>query len=198
MSIENTQDPASAELSGLLLLATGDIEAVIGAQEKAGQRQLVHSDRLPADLNGDSQSDFEALGFQLGDPDPADPMFRPATLPAGWRKEGSEHDMWSYVVDELGRRRVGVFYKAAFYDRKAHMNIKSLRAYVTECVYNGTPIVTDATWATRQAVAEAATKEAAYEEEKRQFWAERDDTKYAAEHEAERDKYQAITDAHTD
>lgn len=198
MSIENTQDPASRELSALLLVATGDIEAVIGAQEKAGQRQLVHSDRLPADLNGDERADFEALGFQLGDPDPADPLFLPATLPDGWRKEDAAHDMWSYVVDELGRRRVGVFYKAAFYDRKAHMNIKSVRAYITECAYNGTPIVADDTWATRQAVAEAAAKEAAYAEEQRQFWADRDDSEYVAQYTAERDKYQAIADAHTD
>lgn len=91
----------------------------IEEMESAGQRQLVNSDRLPTDGSDDPR--FAELGFTFGDPDPKDPMFRPATLPAGWRREGSDHAMWSYILDERGIRRVAIFYKAAFYDRRAKM-----------------------------------------------------------------------------
>jgi hypothetical protein len=203
--IENTSSPASLDLTAMLLLATGDTTAVIEAQEKTGQTQLVHSDRLPAEL-GSPRNEFEALGFAFGDPDPRDPMFAPATLPAGWTKQGSDHDMWSYVVDQLGRRRVGVFYKAAFYDRKADMHIVGLSAYVSECVYEGRDIVTDEVWATRQAVAEAARGRAAQAQERVNDWtriAERNgadatSAKYIAEYTAERDKYTALAARYTD
>lgn len=199
MSIENTQDPDSMELTGLLLLATGDTDAVIGAQERAGQAQLVHSDRLPTDLHGD-RADFEAVGFALGEPDPSDPMFAPATLPAGWKREGSDHAMWSYIVDQLGRRRVGVFYKAAFYDRSAHMALTTVYGYVGDCAYDNKPIVLDEEWATREAVHEACLARAKYAEEHVEQWKGIADRrgedemsrKYIAEYTADRDKYEAL------
>lgn len=152
------QDPNGADALMFLAhgLTTGSPAGFIEAQEKAGQRQLVHSDRLPTDLNGDSQADFEALGFTFGDPDPADPMFRPATLPDGWSRQSSDHAMWSYIVDQLGRRRVGVFYKAAFYDRSAHMNLTSVYSYLSECRYDGKDVVPDDAWATPVAIVAAA------------------------------------------
>ncbi len=195
MSIENTQDPHSMDLTAMLLVATGDADAVIGNQERAGQHQLVHSDRLPTDLYS-PREEFEALGFTFGDPDPSDPMFAPATLPEGWTREGSEHAMWSYIVDQHGRRRASIFYKAAFYDRSAHIGLTALGGYLSTCVYNNTPVVTDDSWATREAVAEAATKAAEYAEEKRQFWADHDNAEYVADYTAQRDKYQAIADEH--
>lgn len=195
MTIENTQDPNSMDLTAMLLLATGDTDTVIRNQEHAGQRQLVHSTFLPTELRS-PREEFEALGFTFGEPDPHDPLFTPTTLPDGWKKEGSDHDMWSYVVDQHGRRRVGVFYKAAFYDRRADMHVIGLRGYVNSCVYDGKPIVTDDTWATREAVADAAVKAAAYAEEQRQFWAGHDDAEYVAQYTAERDKYRAVADAH--
>lgn len=70
--------------------------------EAAGQQQLVASTQIPTR----GSDDLAALGFELGDVDPSDPMFRDATLPAGWKKQGSDHAMWSYIVDSLGRRRV--------------------------------------------------------------------------------------------
>ncbi len=154
--IENTNNPAARDdfLLGALLGQTND--QLIGAQEARGQQQLVHSDRLPTELR-DDRAAFEALGFVFGTPDADDPLFTPATLPDGWTREAADdHDMWSYVVDTLGRRRVAVFYKAAFYDRRADMHIVSVREYVSSQVYRERPIVTDDTWATPQAVVDAA------------------------------------------
>jgi hypothetical protein len=40
--------------------------------------------------------------------------------------------MWSYLVDEKGRERAAIFYKAAFYDRDAHISITSRYSYSVE------------------------------------------------------------------
>jgi len=154
-------DPNSPDL--LLLLATGmstgSPSDFIYAQERAGQRQLVNSAMLPTDVRDDDKQRLADMGVALGDPDPADPLFAPATLPDGWAKQASDHDMWSYVIDHLGRRRIAVFYKAAFYDRKAHMRLVSLSEYVSAHAHGESAIVLDTdggTWATAETVAEAA------------------------------------------
>ncbi len=160
MSIDNTakrmQEDPDEQQSFLLAesVVTGSPSSFIERQERDGQRQLVNSDRLPTEIIGAAQAEFEALGFTFGEPDPDDPLFRPATLPEGWKREGSDHDMWSYVVDPIGRRRAGVFYKAAFYDRRAHMDLVSLGWYITCAVeYDAGPIIFDDEWASRKAVA---------------------------------------------
>lgn len=154
MTAPDSPDPLLLLATGM---ATGNADEFITHQEKAGQRQLVASQSLPTDTHG-TDREFEALGFVFGEPDPRDPMFRPTTLPAGWSKRGSDHDMWSYVVDEHGRDRVSVFYKAAFYDRCAHMSLVSVGGYLSACVYEGWPVVADEVWATPAAVREAALK----------------------------------------
>lgn len=103
---------------------TGDPTKAVTEMEAQGQHQLVTSEVLPTDLNGDKKEDFIALGFKFGDVVSGDPLFQKVELPNGWKKEGSGHDMWSSVIDDKGRERVVIFYKAAFYDRSAHMNIR--------------------------------------------------------------------------
>lgn len=119
--IEDTskRDPG-IHLDGLL--AAGN-DGYIMNMEAQGQRQLVNSTVLPVEIQG-AFVDWEAHGFVFGDPVADDPLFREVTLPEGWRKEPSDHDMWSYVVDAAGVRRVAVFYKAAFYDRRAFMRLE--------------------------------------------------------------------------
>jgi hypothetical protein len=120
--------------------AAGDY---ITGMEKAGQRQLVNSDRLPTHVSGGTDDELIALGFTFGAPDPADPLFRPATLPVGWRREASDHAMWSYLLDERGIRRVVVFYNAAFYDRDAFMSVVNVGNHLAmHAIYgNGPPHV---------------------------------------------------------
>jgi hypothetical protein len=167
---ENMKDPAHSLLFFAASLAPGGSDRAIEEQERAGQTQLVSSDRLPTQLNAGTDADFEALGFVFGEPDPADPLFRPAQVPDGWTKEGADHDMGSYVVDQHGRRRVTVFYKAAFYDRRAHMTLHSIHWYVTSCVRQDTPIVTDDTWATPATVAAALRTAAAHAKKDADDW----------------------------
>ncbi|MFE9737321.1 hypothetical protein [Streptomyces sp. NPDC006477] len=189
--IENTSSPAARDafLFGALLGQTND--ALIGAQEARGQQQLVHSDRLPTELR-DDRAAFEALGFTFGTPDADDPLFTPTTVPDGWTREAADdHDMWSYVVDTLGRRRVAVFYKSAFYDRRADMHIVSVREYVDSQVDRGRPIVADGSWATPQAVIEVAQARMDDCTDHLATWA-KDNVTVAARLRAERAQYAAL------
>lgn len=146
---ENTSKTWSPEMLLLTALSEGGTDSYITGMEAAGQRQLIESTSLPTDTS-DSDADFVAVGFAFGEPDPGDPIFRPATLPEGWGRKGSDHSMWSYLVDEHGRRRVSVFYKAAFYDRSAFMRLKTVYSYVSELVDADELPVYDDTWCTRE------------------------------------------------
>jgi hypothetical protein len=127
-------------LAGMLSEGTS---GYIEGMEAAGQRQLVASTTLPADA---PWAELEALGFTRGEK--VDDLFVRATLPGGWRKEGSDHAMWSYVLDERGIRRVAVFYKAAFYDRRAFASIHNVgRAASTDALYADGPAALPPEWA---------------------------------------------------
>lgn len=100
-----------------LVTASGGIEA----QEAQGQRQLVGSTQLPVKGNHDPK--FAEMGIIFGASTPDDPLFCEATLPAGWSKRATDHSMWSEIVDEIGKVRASIFYKAAFYDRDAFIRV---------------------------------------------------------------------------
>ena len=117
MSVTNTSTDTTSIALAAMLGASGIIEA----QEAQGQRELVKSSLLPAEFR--HRAAFERLGFTFGEPVAGDSLFVNATLPPGWTRQGSDHAMWSYLLDDKGRRRVSVFYKAAFYDRSAHMGL---------------------------------------------------------------------------
>lgn len=102
----------------------GQDPKAIEAQEARGQDQLVNSSQLPVNIRGDKAS-LEAAGVQFGEPLKGDPLFCNATLPAGWEKRPTDHSMWSELLDEQGNRRALIFYKAAFYDRDAFMNVEA-------------------------------------------------------------------------
>ncbi len=119
-----TKDKADAARVLAEFVALGTDRAV-ERQESMGQKQLVASDLLPRRIVGAERSDFERLGFVFGAPVDGDPLFVHATLPAGWKKVGGAHPMCSEILDEQGRKRVSVFYKAAFYDRDANMSLEA-------------------------------------------------------------------------
>lgn len=108
--------------------ARGDLENAriagtpggIEAQEAAGQAQMVQSQQLPKEKLLKYQEQLEAMGFKFGKN--IDDVFIEVTLPAGWCKKGTDYNMWSDLLDDKGRRRAGIFYKAAFYDRNGCMH----------------------------------------------------------------------------
>lgn len=121
-AVPNTR---SRDESLMMLLdgaATRDPSGAIERQEARGQRDLVASDVLPTEIDPRSKAALEAAGVVFGEAVEGDPLFSYVTLPAGWKKSGTDHAMWSDLLDDQGRKRAGIFYKAASYDRAAHMS----------------------------------------------------------------------------
>jgi len=94
----------------------------IEAQEKRGQQELVNSAQLPVKCPPDLKAKLTAAGVVFGSGTPGDSLFCSATLPKGWKKVGTDHDMWSHLVDDKGVKQAMIFYKAAFYDRDAFLS----------------------------------------------------------------------------
>lgn len=101
------------------LFVDGGID--IGAQERRGQRRLVNNEVLPKRCNDCWRGQLEQIGIVFGED--FDDLFVNVELPEGWSKISTDHAMWSKLVDDRGRERASIFYKAAFYDRDAHINI---------------------------------------------------------------------------
>lgn len=184
------EDPAEALLMLAESMGSRGPGGAIEAQEAAGQREIVHSDVIPTDAPPADQ--LEALGFKLGPVVEGDDMFRRATLPDGWTREGSEHAMWSYLLDGLGRKRASIFYKAAFYDRSAHMSITTVSGYVSSQAYDKQPIVFDDTWATKEVVLAAIDELRGYDAERVTSWTEHGNDEYIREYTAKVAKWDAL------
>ena len=105
---------------------------VVKAQEAQGQAELVESDTIPKKMTDRTKKILESWGVQILDE--CDDLFVYATLPEGWTKTAGSHPMWSHLRDEQGRIRATMFYKAAFYDRSAH--ITTVSRYKSVIDYN--------------------------------------------------------------
>jgi hypothetical protein len=118
--VENTANRTSEQHAAGLIVhgPTGYITAV----EREGQQQMVSSSWLPVQMLPAVEAALVEQGVVLGRVVADDPLFRVVRLPAGWSREADdERAVWSYLVDESGVRRFRVFYRAAHYDRKAHV-----------------------------------------------------------------------------
>lgn len=122
----NTQRQATEQLDMRLWVMGGNPNAIL-AQEAQGQKSFVGSDTLPTDIGGDSDYDEKAIlkaaGVKFLGSLKGDKMFQYVELPQGWQKVATDHSMWSKLVDDKGRERASIFYKAAFYDRSARMSL---------------------------------------------------------------------------
>lgn len=124
--------------AALKALADGNLADFVAAstpggierQEAAGQQELVNGTNFPLEMSPGREA-YEKMGFAFGNP--VDGIFVAATLPEGWRKEATDHSMWSHIIDAQGRKRVGIFYKAAFYDRRARATLE--QRYVVQMIY---------------------------------------------------------------
>ena len=130
MNIASLAAASRGDLANALIASTpGGIER----QEAAGQRTLVESAMLPKEIRGATREQLAALGFKFGAD--ADELFVKCELPPGWTKRGTDHSLHSDLLDERGRKRAGIFYKAAFYDRRANMNLEC--RYRVDCYCDG-------------------------------------------------------------
>ncbi len=108
----------------------------IPAQESRGQRELVNSCQMPAKNNSYGSNkrsvtdQYKLMGIKVSETqDKNDDLFLEVELPEGWKKEATDHSMWSNLLDHKGRRRASIFYKGAFYDRDAFINFETRYSY---------------------------------------------------------------------
>lgn len=113
------KDPTLA-IAEMMCVGTSNM---IELQEAQGQRELVRSEVLPTQGLHDLRDILERAGGSVGSPVDGDPMFTHVTMPSGWSKKATDHSMWSSLVDQAGRERASIFYKAAFYDRGAFIRL---------------------------------------------------------------------------
>lgn len=97
------------------------LEGSIEAQEKQGQSDFNSKEILPIKIKGGTRQEMKSFGVVYGKP--VDDLFIEAKLPEGWKKEPMDHPMWSKLLDDQGRERALIFYKATFYDRDAFISI---------------------------------------------------------------------------
>ncbi len=121
MAIENTSD--RDPLLHLLGMMGGESTRYITDMESRGADQVVASEQLPAE--GDWEKAAE-LGIIKGEPVPGDDLFVNVTLPEGWTRQRTGHDMYTDILDERGVKRISIGYKAAFYDRWARFTVVSI------------------------------------------------------------------------
>jgi len=123
-------------LAALRAALEGDLEnAIIAstpggieAQEARGQQEFVANSSLPKECLYCTRDQLEAMGIIFGED--GNDLFVDVQMPDGWEKVPTDHSMWSHLVDDQGRKRASIFYKAAFYDRSAHISIeKRFRCY---------------------------------------------------------------------
>lgn len=125
--------------TGILLDAlSGRGDGSIERSEAQGQQDMVASEDLPADMSPSREEITEHTGIQFHED--LNELFVRVTLPEGWKKEATDHSMHSKLMDEQGRERAGIFYKAAFYDRRA--NVFFNRRYSAHGHYNDAGEVT--------------------------------------------------------
>ncbi len=97
----------------------------IEAQEANGQQELCNSSQLPrTDGYKDLKQKYTEIGIKVIGETKGDDLFYDIVLPKGWKIKPTDHSMWSKLVDENGEEVAGIFYKAAFYDRGAHLHFK--------------------------------------------------------------------------
>jgi hypothetical protein len=102
-------------------MVMGTSESIEGS-EKRGQNELSQSSQLPSECH-DGREKLEAIGIKVIGVTPGDPIFLDVVLPDGWKVQPTDHAMWSRLLDDKDRERAAVLYKAAFYDRSAHMGL---------------------------------------------------------------------------
>lgn len=91
-------------------------------QESQGQKELVNSSQLPLDTRGLGKEQYQKMGIKVIGVTKDDDIFYDVVMPKGWEVKETEHSMWTLLIDDKGNERAMIFYKAAFYDRSAHID----------------------------------------------------------------------------
>lgn len=101
----------------------------IETQELQGQKELLESSQLPIKVNSprgiNAEEQYDLMGIKVVEKTEEDELFLTVKLPSGWKIERTDHSLWTKLVDDKGRQRGTIFYKAAFYDRDSFINFST-------------------------------------------------------------------------
>ncbi len=128
------------ERDALLILArimSGE-ENIIEHMEKEGQDEAIRRIQTAKRMQP-AQEEWEKLGFTFEEI--GDSVLYKATLPEGWSMRATGHSMWNEFYDQNGYKRGSMFYKAAFYDRSAHMSLCARYGIHTKATDEDTTVV---------------------------------------------------------
>lgn len=135
--MENKKITNTAKNSRLDWLFGGDPNA-IEEQEKQGQKELSESSQLPVKVNSPREininEQYALMGINVVGKTEGDELFLEIKLPNLWKIERTDHSMWNKLLDNKGRERASIFYKAAFYDRDSFINFST--RYIWEGNYD--------------------------------------------------------------
>lgn len=130
---EDSDNPVNQQSPALLggALTGRDPGAIIEEIEAEGQREVcavaTSSDgkmvvlKLAANIKGNGREVLEGLGFVF--PTEERDILIEVQAPAGWQLVRTDHNMWNDLLDPDGNKRGAMFYKAAFYDRSAYLDL---------------------------------------------------------------------------
>jgi hypothetical protein len=116
--------------AALLTAVSGDLDNAnvaltpggVEQQEAEGQRLLCSSNSmLPKRIEGTTREALARIGFKFGSD--IDNLFVAVIMPGGWKLQPTKHAMLNNLLDDKGRVRGVVFYKSAFYDRRADLTM---------------------------------------------------------------------------
>lgn len=98
-------------------------------QEAEGQKEFEQASQLPRKCNSpynitNTAEQYSKMGIKVLVPSKGDDIFLGVKLPKGWKVQSTDHSMWNNLIDDKGRVRAMIFYKAAFYDRDSFINFE--------------------------------------------------------------------------
>jgi hypothetical protein len=113
------------------------LSTLVTNQEAEGQQTLVRfSDHLPKDIHPSSATRaLVTKHTKIVFGEDIDDLFVKVSLPTGWHITATDHSMWSTLRDRHGSPRANIFFRAAFYDRRA--SITFLPRYYVSIFYVG-------------------------------------------------------------
>ena len=132
-NINLKEEPMTYPLASFIAAMKGDrvhcsmTSDDIVASEAAGQKTMIAATQVPKDGDWDLLKSWGVV--ILGD---ADNLFYNAQLPKGWELRSTGHDLHTDLIDNWGRKRAALFYKAAFYDRRARISVIKSRFTVVQ------------------------------------------------------------------
>lgn len=112
----------SADILALAGMVIGDGPSAVEMQERDGQMEMGQPGQLPTE--GLDRELCGRIGIRIIGVVKGDELFTEVVLPEGWEVRPADDSRWTVLVDDRGRERAQMFYKAAFYDRKAHIRFE--------------------------------------------------------------------------